>query len=93
MAYSWFSHCKKYLAALEEEKRFVRTTKARSLSHLSPSPSVRVRGVGFGVEDNAHEVLPRMQLGGALPAVWGLSWVLVPMTSSAHSVLCSQNIA
>ena len=31
MAYSWFSHCKKYLAALEEEKRFVRTTKARSL--------------------------------------------------------------
>ena len=32
MAYSWFSHCKKYLAALEEEKRFVRTTKARFLT-------------------------------------------------------------
>ena len=29
MAYSWFSHCKKYLAALEAEKRFARTTKAR----------------------------------------------------------------
>lgn len=27
MAYSWFSHCKKYLEALEYEKRFMKTQK------------------------------------------------------------------
>lgn len=27
MAYSWFSHCKKYLEALEMEKRFIKTQK------------------------------------------------------------------
>lgn len=29
MAYSWFSHCKKYLEALELEKRFVKTQKVQ----------------------------------------------------------------
>ncbi|KAK9919093.1 hypothetical protein WJX75_009336 [Coccomyxa subellipsoidea] len=34
MAYSWFSHCKKYLEALEMEKRFIKTQK-RFQSRLS----------------------------------------------------------
>ena len=29
MAYSWFSHCKKYLEALELEKRFIKTQKVQ----------------------------------------------------------------
>lgn len=34
MAYSWFSHCKKYLEALELEKRFIKTQKVcPSFSH------------------------------------------------------------
>ena len=30
MAYSWFSHCKKYLEALELEKRFIKTQKVQN---------------------------------------------------------------
>lgn len=29
MAYSWFSHCRKYLEALELEKRFIKTQKVQ----------------------------------------------------------------
>jgi hypothetical protein len=28
MAYSWPSHCKRYLESLESEKRFVKTTRS-----------------------------------------------------------------
>lgn len=35
MAYSWFSHCEKYLKSLEYEKRFMKKQKVRD-----PSPSL-----------------------------------------------------
>lgn len=40
MAYSWFSHCKKYLEALEMEKRFIKTQKVHNHCFATPSPAV-----------------------------------------------------
>ena len=34
MAYSWFSHCEKYLKALEYEKRFLKKQKVTALGNL-----------------------------------------------------------
>ncbi len=55
MAYSWFSHCKKYLEALELEKRFTKTQKVHIhllihyIQHVTQSTrnfSTSVRRVG-----------------------------------------------
>ena len=35
MAYSWFSHCEKYLKALEYEKRFMKQQKVTSMATCS----------------------------------------------------------
>jgi hypothetical protein len=35
MAYSWFSHCKKYLEALEYEKRYTKTQKVRGMQCMA----------------------------------------------------------
>jgi hypothetical protein len=54
MAYSWFSHCKKYLAALEAEKRFARTTKACVPCPWSLTLPVNAsRGAHFALSANA----------------------------------------
>ena len=36
MAYSWFSHCEKYLKALEYEKRFMKKQKVSKSWPFSP---------------------------------------------------------
>jgi hypothetical protein len=48
MAYSWLSHCKRYLELLEGEKRFLKNYKARARRRAPPlaSRSLSARGGG-----------------------------------------------
>ena len=59
MAYSWFSHCEKYLKALEFEKRFMKKQKVAFMHTLAwqTSPSASARDLQSNIIQSATAAL------------------------------------